>query len=162
MLKIEIVDKNNRELFSDQIKSDVIKHVFAFYDIQFDPDHTTIHAAFENHDLIGYLLLYTATDVPSVILECEPRVAEKLIQNAPENNFIVHTSPDLLNAVNGRFPDAKNYLENWMLVGKDTANLLTSKLVRRLSTEEDAAAFAKLVFNRKDCPKRTLRNTSIG
>jgi len=157
MLKIEMINKRNREHFIDRIRSDIIKHIFAFYDIQFDPDHTTIHAAFENDDLIGYLLLYTATDVPSVILECEPRVGEKLIQNAPESNFIVHTNPDLLNAVNGRFPDAKNYLENWMLVGKDAANLLTSKLVRRLSTEEDAAAFAKLVLNRKDRSKRNLK-----
>ena len=102
MLKIEMINKRNRELFIDRIRSDVIKHIFAFYDIQFDPDHTTIHAAFENDDLIGYLLLYTATDVPSVILECEPRVAEKLIQKAPENHFIVHTSPDLLNAVNAK------------------------------------------------------------
>ena len=157
MLKIEIVDESNSEFFVDQIRSDVIKHIFAFYDIQFDPDHTEIHAAFENDDLIGYLLLYTATDVPSVILEGEPRVAERLIQKAPKNNFIVHTSPDLLNAVKGRFPNAKNYLENWMMVGKDTANLLTSKLVRRLSTEEDAVAFAKLVLNRKDRPKRNLK-----
>jgi RimJ/RimL family protein N-acetyltransferase len=156
MLKIEIIDKRNRERFIDGIRSDITKHVFAFYDIQFDPDHTAIHAAFENDDLIGYLLLYTATDVPSVILECEPRVAEKLIQIAPENNFIVHTSPDLLNAVNGRFPDAKHYLENWMLVRKDMANLIASKRVRRLSTEEDAAAFAKLVLNRKDRSKRDL------
>ena len=157
MLKIEMINKRNRERFIDRIKSDVTKHIFAFYDIQFDPDHTTIHAAFENDDVIGYILLYTATDVPSVILECQPRVAEKLIQNAPENNFIVHTSPDLLNAVNGRFPEAKNYLENWMLVEKDTANLQTSKLVRRLSTEEDAAAFAKLVLNRKDRSRRNLK-----
>ena len=42
-------------------------------------------------------------------------------------------------------------------MGKDTANLLASKLVRRLSTEEDAAAFAKLVLNRKDRPKRNLK-----
>ena len=157
MLKIEIVDKRNREHFIDRISSDVLKHIFAFYDIQFDPDHTTVHAAFENDDLIGYLLLYTATDVPSVILECEPRVAEQLIRKAPENRFIIHTSAHLLNAVKQRFPDAKNYLENWMLVEKDTANLLPSKLVRRLSTEKDAAAFAKLVLNRKDRPKRNLK-----
>jgi ribosomal protein S18 acetylase RimI-like enzyme len=157
MLKIEMIDKRNRELFIDRIRSNVTKHIFAFYDIQFDPDHTTIHAAFENDDLIGYLLLYTATDVPSVILECEPRVAEKLIQNAPENNFIMHTSPDLLNVVNRNFPNAKNYLENWMFIRKDAANPLTSKLVRRLSTQEDALAFSKLVLNRKDRPKRNLK-----
>jgi RimJ/RimL family protein N-acetyltransferase len=156
MFKIEIVDEGNSELFIDQIRSDVIRHIFAFYDIQFDPDHTTIHAAFENDALIGYLLLYTATDVPSVILESEPRVAERLIQYAPENNFVAHTSPDLLNAVSCKFPNAKNYLENWMSVGKDTANLRTSKFVRRLYTEEDAAAFARLILNRKDRPKNRL------
>jgi RimJ/RimL family protein N-acetyltransferase len=157
MFKIEMIDRRNREHFIDRIRSDIIKHIFAFYDIQYDPDHTTIHAAFENDDLIGYLLLYTATDVPSVILECQPRVAEKLIQQAPKDNFIVHTNLDLLVAVKKRFPHAKSYLENWMLMGESTANLLCSKLVRRLSTEEDAWAFARLVLDRKDRSKRKLK-----
>jgi RimJ/RimL family protein N-acetyltransferase len=157
MIEIETINRENTERFIACIRPEVIRHIFAFYDIQFDPKHTTINAAFENDHLLGYVLLYTATDVPSVILEGDREIAGKLIQYAPKNNFIVHTTPDLLSAVKSRFPRAKDYLENWMLTGKDTADLQTSNLVRRLSSEEDAAAFAKLVLNRDDRPKRNLK-----
>lgn len=157
MIKIETINQENSEHFIACIRPDVIRHIFAFYDVQFDPKHTTIHAAFENNHLVGYALLYTATDVPSVVLEGEREIAGKLIQHAPENNFIIHTTPDLLPVVKRRFPQANSYLENWMLAGKDIANLLTSNLVRRLSSEEDAAAFGKLVLKRDDRPKRNLK-----
>lgn len=157
MIKIETIGRENSEHFVACIGPEVIRHIFAFYDIQFDPKHTTIHAAFENDHLAGYVLIYTATDVPSVVLEGERKIVGKLIQYAPENNFIVHTTPDLLSVVKRRFPLAKEYPENWMLTGKDAANLTTSNLVRRLSSEEDAAAFAKLVLNRDDRPKGNLK-----
>jgi GNAT superfamily N-acetyltransferase len=157
VLKIEEIDDRNRGQFIDLIKSDVIKHVFAFYDIQNDPEHTRIHAGFENGSLRGYILTYTATDVLSVILECENRVAAKLIQFAPENHFVMHTNPIFQAIIKKRFPWAKNYLENWMVLEKEKAHVLDFRNVRRLSTKEDAAALAKLVLNRKDRPRRSLK-----
>jgi RimJ/RimL family protein N-acetyltransferase len=157
MVTVEKVRESNKERFTKQVESDVIKHVFAFYDIQRDPEHTTIHAAFENSDLRGYILLYTATDVPSVILECGEKIAEALIAYAPKSPFVFHTSPNLLPIVKKKFPDAKSYIENWMLARKENVKFISSKLVRRLRTRKDAAMFAELVLNRKDRPKRNLK-----
>jgi RimJ/RimL family protein N-acetyltransferase len=157
MVTVEKVRESNKEHFIKQVESDVIKHVFAFYDIQHDPEHTTIHAAFENSDLRGYILLYTATDVPSVILECGEKIAEALIAYAPKSHFVFQASPNLLPIVKKKFPHAKSYIENWMLARKENVKFISSKLVRRLRTKKDAAMFAKLVLNRKDRPKRNLK-----
>jgi ribosomal protein S18 acetylase RimI-like enzyme len=157
MVTVEKLDESNKELFIKQVRTDVIRHVFAFYDVQHDPQHTTIHACFRNSSLLGYILLYTATDVPSVILECEENIAETLIAFAPENHFVIHSPPSLLPIVKRRFSDAKSYVENWMLVRKENAKFISSTLVRRLSSKKDASMFAKLVLNRKDRPKRNLK-----
>lgn len=157
LLKIEEINDRNRDRFIDLIRLDVIKHVFALYDIQNDPTHTRIHACFKNCGLRGYILTYTATDVPSVILECEKTIATKLIQFAPENHFVMHTNPSFQSIIKKRFPWARNYLENWMVLEEDKANALDLKNARRLSTKDDATALAKLVLNRKDRPRRNLK-----
>jgi hypothetical protein len=46
MLRIEKINKNNKQHVIDSLKLDVIRHVFAFYDIQHEPEHTTMYAAF--------------------------------------------------------------------------------------------------------------------
>jgi RimJ/RimL family protein N-acetyltransferase len=152
MVKIEEINEKNRPLILASLKSDIIRHVFALYDIQNDPQHTTVYAAFESDNLSGYALIYTATDVPSVILECEDKVAERLFKRAPRGNFIVHAPPNLLPTIKKRFPDAKHYIEDWMLVKKNEARFFKSKLVRRLHTEEDALKLATLLLSRKDRP----------
>ena len=96
MVVVEKVVENNKQQVIDSLRLDVIRHVFAFYDAQYEPDHTTMYAAFENGNLKGYVLIYTALDSPSVILECENDTAEKLIGYAPENHFIMHVPPNLL------------------------------------------------------------------
>jgi RimJ/RimL family protein N-acetyltransferase len=160
MFEIEKLNEANKQRIIDFLKSDVIRHVFAFYDIQYDPQHTTMYAAFENSNLKGYILIYTATDVPSIILECEEGAAGALIEYAPQNNFIIHAPPNLLLSVQRKFPDEKHYLEDWMLVGGGKAHYYRSELVRRLSTEDDALRLAELVSNRKDRPARTLKKYS--
>jgi len=152
MVRIEEVNERNKRSVLAFLETNVIKHVFAVYDIQNDPQHTTVYAAFESDNLIGYTLIYTATDVPSVILECEDKVAERLFKRAPPGNFIVHAPPNLLPTIKKRFPDAKHYIEDWMLVKKNEARFFKSKLVRRLHTEEDALKLATLLLSRKDRP----------
>jgi len=154
MLKVEKIGENNRQHIIDSLKSDVIRHVFAFYDIQHEPDRTTTYAAFENGDFRGYILIYTGADVLSVILECESGVAEKLIEYAPKDNFIVHTSPNLVSAVQRGFPSEKHYVENWMLIRKGEASFHRSGLVRRLHNEEDAEKLGELLSTREDRPKK--------
>ena len=156
MVKIEEINEGNKLLILSSLRSDIIRHVFAVYDIQNDPQHTTTYAAFENGELEGYILIYTAADVPSVVLECEDKVAERLLEHAPPSNFIVHAPPNLLPAIKKRFPDAKHYLEDWMLIGKSEARFFASKLVKRLRTEEDALKLADLLLSRKDRPPNTL------
>ncbi|MGD0496381.1 MAG: GNAT family N-acetyltransferase [Candidatus Bathyarchaeia archaeon] len=157
MFKVEKIDEGNRQRLVECLKSDVIKHVFAFYDVQYDPEHTTTYAAFKKNRVMGYILIYTATDVPSVILECEEDAAETLIAYAPKNQFIMHTTPNLLPVIKRNFPNAKDYIESWMLIRKPEASFYNSKLVKRLLTEEDAAMLAKLLLQRTDRPKRMMK-----
>jgi RimJ/RimL family protein N-acetyltransferase len=157
MVRIEEINEENRSPVIAFLKSDVIRHVFAVYDIQNDPQHTVTYAAFEDGELEGYILIYTAADVPSVILECEDKVAERLLEQAPPSKFVVHAPPNLLPAIKKRFPDAKHYVEDWMLVRKNEARFFESELVKRLRTEEDALKLADLLLSRKDRPRSTLR-----
>jgi len=157
MIVVENVVENNKRRVIDSLRLDVIRHVFAFYDIQHEPEHTTMYAAFEDNILKGYILIYTALDFPSVILECENGIAEKLIAYAPENGFIVHTLPNLLPIIKNKFQNAKHYIEDWMLVKKGEMNFFRSGLVRRLCTKDDASKLAILLSSREDRPKRTKK-----
>jgi len=139
-LRIEKVDESNKQRIIDLLRFDVVHHVLAFYDIQFEPHHTSMYAAFEDESLKGYVLIYdNALDFPSVVLEGESCAAERLLDHAPQNQFIMHVPPDLLQLVKGRFPSVKSYVENWMLVKKDEAKFLRSTLTRRLRMAGDAA-----------------------
>jgi RimJ/RimL family protein N-acetyltransferase len=157
MVKIEKINEKNKPFIIQSLKSDIIKHVFAVYDVQNDPQHTATYAAFENGELEGYILIYTAADVPSVILECEDEVAARLLEHAPPSKFIVHAPTNLLPAIKKRFPDAKHYVEDWMLVRKNEARFFGSELVKRLHNEEDALRLADLLLSRTDRPTNTLR-----
>lgn len=157
MSEVEKVDEDNKQRLIDFLGSDVIRHVFAFYDTQHEPEHTTVYAAFEDEDLKGYILIYTALEFPSIVLECESDTAGKLIEYAPENHFIMHAPPDLLPIIKRRFPDAKHYVENWMLVRKGQASFFQSKFVRRLRSEDDASRLAMLLSTREDRPRRTVK-----
>lgn len=116
MFRIEKIDESNKQRVIDFLRLNVIRHVFAFYDIQYEPEHTTMYAAFENGDLKGYILIYTALEFPRVVLECENDTVEKLIEYAPENCFIMHAPPNLLPIIESKFSNAKHYVEDWMLV----------------------------------------------
>ena len=154
MITVKKVVENNKQLVIDSLRSDVIRHVFAFYDIQHEPQHTTMYAAFENGNLKGYVLIYAALDFPSVDLECEKDIAEKLIEYAPEN-YVMHVPQNLLPIIKGKFPSAKHYVEDWMLVKKRQANFFKSEHVQRLCSEDEASRLAILLSSREDRPKRT-------
>lgn len=150
MFKAEIVNENNKQRFIDVLRSDVVGHVFAYYDVQFEPEHTTVYAAFEDESLRGYILIYTALEFPSVVLEGESSVAERLIGYAPEGRFIMHAPRDLLPIVKGRFSDAKHYAESWMIVRRGDASFFRSELVRRLCSEVDTLDLFGLLSSRED------------
>jgi ribosomal protein S18 acetylase RimI-like enzyme len=155
MTSIVEVDEKNKACVIEKLRTDIIKHAFAIYDLQNEPQHTKMHAALEGENLKGYILTYTRTDPTSVILECEERMAGRLLQQAPQDHFVLHARPDLLPAVRKKFPYAKHYVEDWMLVNRGEARLLESKSVRRLSTE-DATRLAYLLLGRRDRPRGTL------
>jgi len=157
MFRIEKVKENNKQRVIDSLRLDVIRHVFAFYDIQHEPDYTTMYAAFENGSLKGYILIYTALEFPSVILECESDIAEKLVDYAPENRFIMHVPPNLLPIIKRKIPHTKCYVEDWMLVKSDDATFFRSKFVRRMHTEDDASKLAMLLSSRKDRATGTVK-----
>lgn len=132
------------------------KHVFAFYDIQHDAEHSTTYIVLENGHLKGYVLIYTGTDVPSIILECPIELARLLLEKTPENNFIMHISPRLLPAVQNRYPEEKHYIESWMLVNRNQAKFFRSSSVRKLQ-KNDASSLAHLLSSRKDRPRKMLK-----
>jgi RimJ/RimL family protein N-acetyltransferase len=156
MLTIQRVDDSNRQRIIDSLRSDVIRHVFAFYDLQHEPEHTAMYAAVENGNLEGYILIYKALEFPSVILECERDLAKRLIEYARESRFIMHASPDLLTTIKSQFPNARHFVENWMLIKKVEATFFRSRLVRRLCAKEDASRLAVLLESREDRPRGTV------
>jgi RimJ/RimL family protein N-acetyltransferase len=115
-----------------------------------------MYGAFKNGDLKGYVLTYTALEFPSIILECEIDVAEKLIGYVSEDRFIMHAPPYLLTIVKRKYPNLKYYVEDWMLVKKGEASFFKSALVRRLHSEEDASKLALLLSNREERPTGTV------
>ena len=157
MIEVRKINKKSRSQVIQSIRSDVIRHVFAFYDIQYDLEHTTMHAAFKDEKLEGYVLTYTATDVPSVVLECSKDIAPTLLEKAPDNNFIIHTPPHLLAVVKEKYPREKHYLESWMLIKKGEAHHSGTQCARKLEGKEDASSLAQLLSSRKDRPKRMLK-----
>jgi RimJ/RimL family protein N-acetyltransferase len=156
MVVVKKVDEDTKQRMVDYLKSDVIRHVFAFYDIQYEPQHTTVYAAFEDERAKGYILIYTALEFLSVILECDNGAAEKLVEYTPKSAFIMHAPLNLLPIIKRRFPKAKYYVENWMLVKKGQAKFFRSESVHRLRTEEDASKLATLLLTRKDRSTETI------
>jgi RimJ/RimL family protein N-acetyltransferase len=151
MLTITQINKSSTPQTLDTLRKDVIKHVFAYYDLQHEPEHTTVYAAYEsNKQLKGYILIYTALDWTSVILESDEEAAEKLIIHAPENHFVTHTSPNLLSIVKSRFPNEKHYVEDWMTIKKRETKPIKTENTRKLQTKTDAKKLARLLSTRKD------------
>ena len=156
MVSIKEINETNKSAFLEYLKPDIIRNVFAFYDLQREPQHTIAYAAFENGQVRGYILTYSAADFPSVVLECEDDVADKLLETTLTSKFILHTAPNLLPAIEKKFPEAKRYFEDWMLVRRNEARFFESELVRRLHTGEDASKLADLLHSRKDRPQGSL------
>jgi ribosomal protein S18 acetylase RimI-like enzyme len=161
MLKVSRINEKNKHSLVEELKDDVVRHVFAVNDLENEPQYTTMYTAHEDGDLKGYILIYTRTEVPSTILECEneckTKVAETLLKHAPTNHFILHTQPNLLLTILRRFPNAKHYIEDWMLVKKGNAHFYRSESVRRLSTEKDAAKLANLLSSQRNRPATTRK-----
>jgi RimJ/RimL family protein N-acetyltransferase len=157
MFKVEKVDDHNKQQVIDSLKSDVVRHAFALYDLQHESEYTTMYVASENDNIKGYTLTYSKLEPPSVIMECESNVAEKLIEKAPPDNFIMHTTPKLLRTAKRKYPTAKHYVEDWMLIRKGEARPFPPEHTRRLSTENDASKLATLLENRKDHNTASMR-----
>jgi RimJ/RimL family protein N-acetyltransferase len=149
MLSIVKVDEGNRQNVVDALRQGPIRHVFAFYDLQFKPEQTTCHVAYENQRLAGYILIYRAFECPSVILECPPHLVSELLAYLDEDRFIMHSPPDLLSAIETKYQRAKHYVEAWMLVKRGQATAFPSPNVRRLN-REDAQQFATLLSTRRE------------
>jgi RimJ/RimL family protein N-acetyltransferase len=157
--RIVSVDKTNRQWVVDQLRLDVITHVFAFYDLQYDQENTTMRLAVENSDLRGYILTYHALDFPSVVLECNSGDAAKLLEYAPRDKFIMHAPQHLLPIIESKFPESTHYVENWMLVKKGKAKFFQSDHVRRLK-EADGSKLASILSSRKDRPNQPEKRYS--
>jgi RimJ/RimL family protein N-acetyltransferase len=157
MLQVKKVNENYRQSVVNLLKADIIRHVFAVYDLQYDFEHTIMYASFKNDKLNGYILIYTALDFPSAILESDVETAETLVTYAPRNHFIIHCPPELLSPITERFPNEKHYVEDWMIVHKDETSFFKSENVKRLCTLEDGSKLAALLSTREDRPKTTAK-----
>ena len=157
MIKVEKVHNGNRQRVIDCLSRNIIANVFAFYDLQHEPENTTMYAALDDMSLEGYVLIYTALEFPSVVLECPYKMAGRLIDYTPEKSFIMHAQPNLLPIVKRKFPTAKIYVEKWMLVRRGQANFFDSRCVRRLNSKKDAEKLATLLSDKEDRPVTPLK-----
>jgi hypothetical protein len=153
---IEEIKENNKQQVIKLLRKDVIRHVFALYDLQHDPKHTKMYAAFEKENLEGYILIYTATEFPSVILEGGKDVAQRLINYAPKKRCIFHIPKHLLSIIEHKFPDVKHYTESWMLIKRKEATIFKSSNVRKLCASKDAEELMMLLSSREDRPIRNI------
>jgi len=153
MAKIVKINEQNISAVIDLLKQDILRNVFAVYDLQHDFEHTLMYASLENGKLGGYILIYTALDFPSVILESDVNTAGKLIAYAPKDHFIIHCPLELLPPIQERFPNEKHYVENWMVARKGEARFFKSENVRKLCNLEDALKLAKLLSTQEKRPK---------
>lgn len=156
MYRPEEVDENNRQRVVEFLRKDAVRHVFALYDIQYEIANTKMYVAFEGEVLKGYILIYTGTAFPSIVLEGESEVAKALIKYAPRDNFILHVPRDLMPMIAEKLSNIKCYVENWMLVKRGHANFFNSPQVRRLSDLEDARKLMMLFSTNEDRPQESL------
>jgi len=157
MLEVEEINATNKQKVTEFLRSNIVRHVFAFYDIQYEPEHTIMYAAFENKKLKGYILIYKALEFPSIILECDNNAANVLIKYISESRFVMHAPSNLLTKIKRKFPKAKHYVENWMLVKKGRAHFFHSESVRRLRSEKDASKLTLLLSTQKNRPRGIVR-----
>jgi RimJ/RimL family protein N-acetyltransferase len=115
-----------------------------------------MYAAEKDGILEGYILTYRALEFPSVVLECDGRIAPELLEYAPRDHFIMHALPHLLPIIESKFPDSKHYVENWMLVKKGEAQFFRSERVHKLN-ETDGSKLASLLSSRKDRSEESER-----
>ncbi|MEM3010238.1 MAG: GNAT family N-acetyltransferase [Candidatus Bathyarchaeia archaeon] len=144
MVKIEKVNVENRFHVINFLRNDPVKHVFALYDLQYEWEKTEMYVAFDDKNIVkGYLLIYKGLAYPSVILEGDVNIAEKLLTFLQEERFILHVSPELLSPVEGKYPDAKSYVEDWMIVKRGEMRPFPSNKARKLRLK-DAERLAEL------------------
>ncbi|MEM2093040.1 MAG: GNAT family N-acetyltransferase [Candidatus Bathyarchaeia archaeon] len=156
MYRIVELDEDNRQNIIRFLERDPVRHVFALYDIQHELANTRMYVCFDNEDLEAYILIYRGTTFPSVILEGKKEVAESLLEYAPKSNFILHAPKNLLPLILERFPNAKYYIEDWMLVNRGHVKFFRSQLVRILSGLNDAERLMKLFSTDGNRPKESL------
>lgn len=156
VMRIVKVNEENKAQILDFLRTDIVRHVFAYYDIQHKPEHTTMYVAMDNKgSLEAYILAYTALKHPSVVLYGKIEAIERLLKYAPKQPMIIHAEPYLLEAVRRIFPQAKVYTERWMLIRKGEGRFFDSELIRKLRVE-DAAKLLQLLSTREG---RTLERT---
>lgn len=155
MVTVKEVGKEDRRNILEFLSADYVKHVFACYDLQYDPEHSAMQIVLDDGEIKGYLLVYSALNPPSAVLECEESVASQLVEYAPEDHFIMHTPPNIVPKVTAKYPYAKTYLEDWMLIKRGKPEVPESDLVRRLDSRRDAAQLAKLMASRKERPENS-------
>jgi GNAT superfamily N-acetyltransferase len=143
MVKIERINDKNKFHVINCLKSNPVRHVFALYDLQHELEKTEMYVAFENNFVNGYLLIYKGLSYPSVILEGDKKVAEKLLPFLREEHFIMHVSPELLPIVKRKYPNAKIYMEDWMIARRGEVHHCAFNEAKKLRLK-DAEQLAEL------------------
>ena len=156
MRRLEEVTEENKQWIINFLRKDAVRNVFALYDIQHETANTKMYAAFEGEVLKGYLLIYTGTMFPSIVLEGESETAKALVNYMPKNSFICHVPRDLMHIVAEKFPNAKCYVEDWMLVTQDNASFFKASHARKLEGLEDAEKLMMLFATSQDRPRESL------
>jgi len=137
--KVLKISDNNRKTTIAWLKKDVLKNAFAIYDLQYEQSFTDMYLALDEKGLIdGYMLVYTRLKYPSVILEGHPETAKVLLEKLQTKQMIMPDIPQgYIQIVKEKFPNAKFYLENWMLISRNQLRSIESHYcVRRLNVSD--------------------------
>lgn len=143
--KIIQVGETDRESVAGSLKSeDLLVHHFDIYDLLCEPENTTMYVAYDQtSSLSGYLLTYRGFRVPATRVYGEREAVSQLLNLLEDEKMLIFCSPELLDVVEERFPQARSYLEDQMYVSRSLVQFINHEEAVRLGPEH-ASSLAEL------------------
>lgn len=139
--KIVQVGEADRERVARSLKSeDLLVHHFDIYDLLYEPENTTMYVAYDQiSSLSGYLLTYRRLRTPATRLYGEREAVSQLLDLLEDEKMLIFCTPELLDVVEKRFPQARCYLEDQMYVSRSLVRFINHEEAVRLDPEHTSS-----------------------
>lgn len=146
---VKKIDMTDKQKVVEYLLGDPVRNFFALH-ILHDPERTSLFVAKEKNQFLGHLSIYTglSTKIPplpkslseipfAVALVAEDNeVAEKLLDSISlEERTTLSFSPNLLETIKQKFPEAQYRLEYQMYLIKGNENLITTNAAKLLDSK---------------------------